>query len=391
MMAEDELCRFCSEGSNKTCKVRVAGVAGRQAGRVAAHQMVHLGVSRTTIHDWVRAGYLHETLPRVYAVGHAAHSREADLWAAVLYAGPGAVLSHLTAAWWRGLVAFPGGAIHVSTGRACLSRRGLIVHGRRVHHGRPIVRGLPVTPLAETMLGLAACSPDLILVRKALARIEYAHGELDVAALRSACRRGRPGSARLNRALDAHDPRLACTNGPGEDDFYVFCERRRRRGIPLPQPNAVIAGIMVDAYFPGHGLVVELDGDDNHRTPAQRRRDRRNEAILRSHGLVVVRYDKPLIRREPDLVEADLRRALRSASARGMGDRALAAPAQHPAGRDADAGGQDQGDEDRHLELEEHEVDLELVRVQHDEEDRVDGEHADPDVAGQVLARQGDQ
>jgi hypothetical protein len=137
-------------------------------------------------------------------VGDAAHSREADLWAAVLYAGPGAALSHLTAAHWRGLVAFPGPVIHVSTPRSCVSPPGLLVRGRRPSDTRPIVGGLPVTPLAETLLGLAASSPDLILVRKALARIEYAHGWLDVAALRDACGRGRPGSARLNRALDIH-------------------------------------------------------------------------------------------------------------------------------------------------------------------------------------------
>jgi hypothetical protein len=369
----------------------VARVAGRQAGRIATHQLDRLGVGRSTIREWVGAGYLHEALPRVYAVGHPAQSREAALWAAVLYAGPGAALSHLTAAWWRGLVDFPGAVLHVSTPRSVVSKPGLIVHGRWSRSERVTIAGLPVTTLAETLLGLAACRPDLTLVRKALARIEYADGTLDLAGLRAACRRGRPGSARLNRALDLHDVPVPNTNGPLEDGFYAYCERRQDRGIPLPLCGVTIAGITVDAFFADHGLVVELDGDDNHRTPAQRARDRRNEAILRSCGLSVVRYDWALLAREPELVESDLLDALARASARWVGDRALAAAAQHPAARDADGGGEDQGDEHRDLELEEHEVDLELVRVEDDEQDRVDGEDADPDVSGEVLLGQRDQ
>lgn len=290
---------------------------------MATYQLAWLGVGRSTSQRWAAAGYLHEAMPRVYAVGHVAASREADLWAAVLYAGPGAVLSHLTAAWWRGLVAFAGPAIHVSTPRSCISRPRVIVHGRRAPRERAIIRGLPVAPVAETLLGLAACTPDLVLVRKALARIEYAHGTLDVASLRAACGRGRGGSARLRHALDGYDVRIADANGPLEGDFFQFCVQRARKGIPRPRLNVTIGGVMVDAYFPDHGLVVELDGDANHRTPAQRRRDRRNEAILRAHGLEVVRYDWALLRHEPELVEVDLLQALaRAASRRRVRDRA---------------------------------------------------------------------
>jgi very-short-patch-repair endonuclease len=52
--------------------------------------------------------------------------------------------------------------------------------------------------------------------------------------------------------------------------------------------------------------VVELDGDQAHRTPAQRRKDHRNDIVLRSHDLVVVRYDWDLVHNEPKLVFTDL-------------------------------------------------------------------------------------
>jgi hypothetical protein len=272
---------------------------------VAAFQFAHLGIARATVHGWVRSGYLREVAPRVYAVGHLAPSREADLWTALLYAGPGAALSHVTAAHWRELADFPGPVIHVSTPRACASLRGIAVHGRRSRLDREIVDGIPATSLAQTVLDVAAATPDLVLVRKLLAEIEYQSGPLDADRLRVVCGRGRRGSVRLHQALDAYDPRLAHANGRLEFGFYVFCERRQRQGIPLPELNVTLHGIRVDAYFRAHALVVELDGDGNHRTPAQRRRDRRNELIQRAHGIEVVRYDWALVEEEPSLTEQD--------------------------------------------------------------------------------------
>jgi very-short-patch-repair endonuclease len=288
----------------------VAAVAGRQAGRVAAFQLRHVGVGATTAARWTRAGYLYCVLPHVYGVGHLAPSRDADLWAAVLYAGPDAALSHVTAAHWRELAEFPGSVIHLSTPRACASLPGIAVHSRRGRLQREIVNGMPVTTVAQTMLDVAASTSDLKLVRKMLAEIEYRTGTLRVDRLRAVCGRGRRGSERLHVALDSYDPRLAHANGRLELGFYVFCEQRLRLGIPLPELNVVIDGVRVDAYFRAYALVVELDGDGNHRTPAQRHRDRRNELTLRGHGIEVVRYDWALVEDEPDLTERDLLAAL---------------------------------------------------------------------------------
>ena len=86
----------------------------------------------------------------------------------MLYAGPGAALSHVTAANWRELAEFPGPVIHVSTPRACVSLPGIAVHGRRARLDREIVDGVPVTTVAQTVLDVAASTPDLVLVRKLL-------------------------------------------------------------------------------------------------------------------------------------------------------------------------------------------------------------------------------
>src|SRR6202044_954224 len=109
----NELRRITSRRPKEIDRVRVARIADRQAGRGAAFQLAHLGAADSTVHGWVRCGYLIKVAPGVYAVGHVAPSREADLWAVVLYAGPGAALSHVTAAQWRGLADFHGPVVHV--------------------------------------------------------------------------------------------------------------------------------------------------------------------------------------------------------------------------------------------------------------------------------------
>src|ERR1700729_1399754 len=93
--------------SDENARLRVSGLATRQSNRVTADQLQRLGVSRTSIGRWTRGGYLHPRLPGVYAVGSPARTVESDLWEAVLFAGPGAMLSHGTAAWGRGLIDFP--------------------------------------------------------------------------------------------------------------------------------------------------------------------------------------------------------------------------------------------------------------------------------------------
>src|SRR4051812_21377006 len=112
-------------------KVQVATLAGRQFGRISRAQLLGLGADSRTIHRWLEGGYLHRVLPRVYAVGHRARTTESDLAAALLYAGPGAMLSHATAAWWLGLADSRPHMIHLSTPRRCKSIPGIKVHQRR--------------------------------------------------------------------------------------------------------------------------------------------------------------------------------------------------------------------------------------------------------------------
>jgi Protein of unknown function (DUF559) len=289
---------------SRSAKVLVRHLADRQWGRVSVAQLAALGVDTVVVARLVGDGYLHPVLPRVYAVGHRAPSVEADLTAAVLYAGPGAMLSHATALWWLGLTDNQPRAIDVSTPRRCQSLRGIRVHSRRgcerIWHN-----GLPATNVEQALLDYAAAAP-LERVRHALAVADYKH-VLDVAALQVIAGNGRIGSTKLRSALTRHEPKLARTRSPLERLFLPLCERV---GIPLPEVNVWVAGVLVDAVWHEQKLVVELDGRDNHSSWAQIQRDRSNELILRGAGFEVVRYGTQQLEEQPALVETDLLRAL---------------------------------------------------------------------------------
>jgi Protein of unknown function (DUF559) len=288
---------------------KLLALAERQAGRVSWAQLMALGVESVVVARWVSDGFLHHDLPRVYAVGHRAPSVEADLTAAVLYAGPGAMLSHATALWWRGLLDHQPWPIQVSTPRRCQSLHGVKVHGRRTCE-RDWHKGLPTTTIEQALLDFASVAP-LDRVRFALANAD--HGKLlDVAALQAIAGAGRAGSTKLRTALKRHEPKLARTRSPLERIFLPFCEAH---GIPSPDDvNVWIEGVLVDAVWWKERLVVELDGKDNHSSWGQIQRDRSNELKLRAARFDVMRYGTAQFEEQPELVARDLLARLSSAA-----------------------------------------------------------------------------
>jgi predicted transcriptional regulator of viral defense system len=293
---------------NSGSKLRVAALAGRQSGRVKWAQLKALGLSNATIADWVTQAYLHWRLPGVYAVGHASGDYEAYLTEALFYASPGAMLSHATAAHWLGLLDDKPRQIHVSTPRQCRSRSEIRVHRRRDHH-RIWHDGFPTTTVPQTLLDLAA-TESLRTVRRALAKADYA-GILDAEAVNAILGQGRPGSARLRKALAEHQPGLAHTKSELERVFLELCEQAR---IPLPEVNQRVAGWEIDALWREERIAVELDGYRNHRSPAQIRRDRKKEMAVRAADHTPVRYSWEQLTTHRREVVADIRR-LRAAGA----------------------------------------------------------------------------
>jgi very-short-patch-repair endonuclease len=284
---------------------RVLQVAERQWGVIAGWQLEQCGVSRSAISRWVASGRLHRIYPRVYAVGHRAISTEGRLLAAILYAGPGAALSHASAASWWQLIPYLPDTTNVSS-----PKRRLSLQGVRVHHAKRIDRvmrqGLPVTPLARTLLDFASVAP-LDRVRKAVAEADHLR-LLDLSAIDALTGVGRAGSTKLKRALHLHRPEYAHTLSPLEDLLLDLCRRHR---IPFPEVNIKVRGCMVDALWREERVVVEVDGQPGHGTQAQRERDHDRDLALRASGYRVHRYTWRQVSKQRPVVAADLRHALR--------------------------------------------------------------------------------
>ena len=288
----------------ETTADRIARVAGRQWGVIARWQLIACGLSATGIRRWLARGHLYELYPGVYAVGHPALTTEGQLTAALFHAGAGAALSHGTAAWWWELTPIRETRIHVS-----VPRRRRVDERLIVHHPRELTtmrhRRLVVTPLCRTLLDFAATA-SARRVRKALAEADFRHG-LNPASLLPWLGRGLPGSAALRRAIDAHLPELARTASPMEDDFLFFCEEH---GLPTPSANRRIAGKKVDACWPEHRLIVELDSVGAHASAPRRLVDRERDLHLRRLNYTVLRYTWHQLHETPEAVAADLRQML---------------------------------------------------------------------------------
>src|SRR5216683_2010176 len=93
---------------------RVWGLAERQHGVVARRQLLALGFGSQAIKHRIGSGRLHPVWRGVYAGGRPMLAPHGRWMAAVLACGPGAVLSHESAAHLWGIRPMGAGAVHVS-------------------------------------------------------------------------------------------------------------------------------------------------------------------------------------------------------------------------------------------------------------------------------------
>src|SRR3954451_13618033 len=173
----------------------VVDLAAEQDGVVGRDQLVELGVAEDWIEHRLRIGWLTIVFRGVYAVGHKRVTWRGRLRAAVLSCGPGAYISHRTAAVLHGLRRSSSALIHVTAppgGRE--DREGIVVHRVRNmrENEKADVDGIPVTSVARTCLDMAAIvKPDVL--DDMLEEAEKA-GTFDLKAFLAVCKRGRKGS-----------------------------------------------------------------------------------------------------------------------------------------------------------------------------------------------------
>jgi Transcriptional regulator, AbiEi antitoxin len=133
-------------------------LAAHQCGILTTEQAVDAGLTRSAIAEHLRTGRWQRMHRGVYATFSGEPGRLAVLWAAVLSAGPGAMLSHQTAAELAGLTDKASDLVHVTvpTERRASKAPGLVIHySARASESRHPARLPPQTRVEETILDLA--------------------------------------------------------------------------------------------------------------------------------------------------------------------------------------------------------------------------------------------
>jgi hypothetical protein len=265
-----------------------------QAAAIARRQGPDLDIDPETMRTRVRSGRWQRLQRGVYAAFSGDPARETILWAALLRAGPGAVLSHQTAAERHGLVDEPSPAISItvpaSRSPARAKIRGVVIHRSdailRTRHPAMLP---PCTRVEDTVLDLIQAAPTF---DDAYAWICRAIG------------RRRTTADRIRQAMDARKKmrwrrELAVALGDADEGALSLLEYRyvhrveRPHGLPAARRQARVrlrtGNRYLDNLYEGYGVCSELDGTAAH--PADEQwRDKRRDNANAAQGIVTLRF-----------------------------------------------------------------------------------------------------
>jgi hypothetical protein len=268
-----------------------------QGEAVGRRQGTEAGIAPDTMRSRVRSGRWQRLQRGVYAAFSGEPVRETLLWAALLRAGPGAVLSHQTAAERHGLVDEPSSLIIITvpTSRhpAQVKIPGVVIHRSdaivRTRHPTMLP---PCTRVEDTVL-------DLIQVAR--------NFDVAYAWICRAIGRRRTTADRIRQAMGARKKMrwradlMAALGDAGEGILSLFEYRYVRRverphGLPAGRRQARIrqgtGNRYLDNLYEEYGVCVELDGTAAH--PADEQwRDKRRDNANAVRGIVTLRFGLP--------------------------------------------------------------------------------------------------
>lgn len=250
------------------------GLARKQGGVVSRRQALNSGMSAGEITAKIKFGRWRVAYRGVYVTFTGPLKRNGQLWAAVLYAGQGARLSHESAAEVIGLTDTQLSQIQVSipAGRRVTPVEGVIIH-RSSGTGqiwRPPPGFPPHTSEEDTVLDLVHAADNLDDVIGWVTRA-MAKPFTSEAFLREAMA-GRK-QLRWRRELDEIIPAAA----GGSHSLLEYRHDRdvqrahglppAKKQVPFRKPDGTRG--YLDRYYPEYRLVIELDGKQYH--PGERR------------------------------------------------------------------------------------------------------------------------
>lgn len=283
-------------------------VASRQGAVLTRAQLRGSGVTRRQLDRLVATESLVRVGRGLYTQVGVAGGWEAELWMAVLDAGPGAVAYRLSAgAWWQ-LDGVPAGAIEVAVGRGHQSRsartcRLPTLKAEQVTHHH----GLPITTTARTLADLGGVASHGTVERALESSLRTGLVALEEVEALAGSLRSR--GAGVLRSVLAVRPRGAPPTG--SDAETLFAQIARRCGLPPPerQYRVLLRGreYRLDFAWPALRLAVEIDGFEVHGRPGALRADLRRQNRIQLDGWLILRFTWADLVQHPLEVEGDLR------------------------------------------------------------------------------------
>lgn len=260
-------------------------------------QALDAGWSERAIDRRLRSGRWRRLQRGAYATFTGDAPREARLWAAVLRAGPGAVLSHQTVAEIHGFTHESGSKVHISVPAEHRPARNRPIPGVVIHRRRTLEPEwnppwqLPRTTVEDTVLDLvdSARTFDDVYgwISAALGRQATTVGSLTEALGKRKRIRWRTW---LTEALDEADEGL---NSPLERRYVRDVERAH--GLPAAVRQAkrrVGSGnIYLDNLYSDFAVCVELDGAASHPAEGRWKDTRRDNSNLIDSDIRTLRHN----------------------------------------------------------------------------------------------------
>lgn len=284
-----------------------------QHGVFGFDQLLALGLTPRAVHGRTAAARLHRIHHTVYSlVPKELLKRDGLYMAAVLACGPGAVLSHRSAAALLELRDWGHTQIEVTVPRRSARRHdGIKVHRSTVLADQDItvVNNIPCTTVARTLFDMAE-----VVTARQLER-SFDQGEilqvLDLKAIEDQLARNptRPGAKAVRRVLTEHYIGSTPTANENEERLLALT---RAAGLPDPRVNFFIdpgdgdRPIKVDFVWPEQRVALEVDGRETHDTQQQFEIDRERDQRLIAAGWKIIRTTWRQLKFRPD----DLRRIL---------------------------------------------------------------------------------
>jgi predicted transcriptional regulator of viral defense system len=289
---------------------KVAQLAARQHGVFTVDQLVDCGFTASGVRKRAAAERLHRIHRGVYSLAPPdLLGYKGRFMAAVLAAGPGAVLSHREAAHLHNLRSTSRRRIDVTVPHGVKRTiEEVIIHRSRTLADKDVttVEGIPCTTTARTLLDLAGVVA-LTQVERALNQAEILH-VFDLHALEDQIERNAntPAASRLRQALCTYAPEAAPTESPLEDSFVALA---RAAGLPEPERQVWFNfdgedPFRVDFVWRQERIVLEADSRRFHLTTQAFETDRRRDQLLVKAGWRVIRVTwRQLEQRPHEVVE----------------------------------------------------------------------------------------